>query len=101
MNNETFTRETSRTFVVAPGFAPIVALCGEGELLRRHFKAETDAGRIVIILNEKDSPDLNGDKIALCDELFIINPSGQYDDFQAAMFLTAQRMVKHIRVLKP
>ncbi len=95
-----FKRETSRTFVVAPEWAVIVALCGEGNLLRQFFKSETEAGKIVIILNEKSSPDLNTNKIALADELFIINPSGQYDDFQSAMYLTARKLEKFIRVLK-
>ena len=99
MNTQEFKRETSRTFVVAEGFAPIVALCGYGEVLKKHFRAETEDGKIVVVLTE-GSPDLNVDKIALADEVFILNPDGQYDDFQAEAFNAAEKLLKHIRVLK-
>lgn len=99
MNQTVFERKDERTIVVSEGFAPIVALCGYGETLRKHFKSESDDGRIVIVLRE-DLPVTNTDIIALADELFILNPNGQYDDFQADTFLTAQKLGKHIRVLK-
>lgn len=99
MNTQEFERETSRTFVVAEGFAPIVALCGYGETLRRAFRAETISGKIVLVLTE-DEPNLNVDKIALADEVFILNSDGQYDDFQATAFNAAEKLLKHIRVLK-
>lgn len=104
MTTEPFTRTTSRSFVVAPDFPVIVALCceeGQQALLRDHYKSERDAGRIVLTLSEKFSPEINTNHIALADELFIINPSGQYTDFTAAMFVTAQKLDKHIRCLKP
>lgn len=100
MEIKEFTRETSRTFVVAPEFSIIVALCGYGADLRHWFRLETEKGKIVIILNENSDPDLNTNKIAVADELVILNPDGQYDDFQAAMFLTAQKLEKFIRVLE-
>ncbi len=95
-----FKRDTSRTFVVAPEFPTIIALCGGGADLKQHFRSETDKGKIVIILSENSTPDLNAAKIAVADEIFIINPGGKYDDFQAAMFLTAEKLLKHIRVLE-
>lgn len=99
MNTTEFERKNERTIVISEGFAPIVALCGRGETLRKHFKDETDDGKIVIVLTE-DLPATNVDKIALADELFILNPDGQYDDFQADAYATAQVLGKHIRVLK-
>lgn len=104
MKTEEFKRETSRTFVVAAEWSVIVALCGvkaHGETLKHFFKKETEAGKIVVVLSETSSPDLNTNKIALADELFILNPGGNYDDFQAEMYLTAEKLGKHIRVLKP
>ncbi len=99
MNTKEFERENERTIIVAEGFAPIVALCGYGEVLRRIFRAETISGKIVVVLSE-ETPNLNVDKIALADELFILNPDGQYDDMQAEAFFAAQKLGKHIRVLK-
>lgn len=100
MTTEPFIRETSRTFVVAPDFPVVVTLCGYGTILRNFFRYETEQGKICITLSEKSAPELNTNKIALADELFIINPDGMYDDFQAAMLITAERLEKHIRVLK-
>lgn len=100
---DAFSRPTvgERTIFIGNDFPPIVALCAEGELLKRYFKSETDAGRIVIVLSASESQtQLNTNKLALADELFVVNPNGQYDDFQAAMFLAAKSLGKHIRVLK-
>ena len=93
-----FKREESRTFVVAPEFAIIIALCGNGADMKHWFRVETEKGKIVIVLSENSTPDLNADKIAVADEVFIINPGGQYDEFQAAIYLTAQKLEKFIRV---
>lgn len=98
-----FKRETSRTFVVAPDFPVIVALCVESKLqetLRSYYKSERDSKKIVLVLSEDFSADLNTNHIALADELFVINPSGQYDDFTSAMILTAQSLGKFVRTLK-
>jgi len=100
METKEFKREEYRSFTVTQNFAVIVALYGSGADLKHHFRSETEKGKIVIILSENSTPELNTDKIAVADELFIINPGGQYDEFQAAMYLTAQKLEKFIRVLE-
>ena len=42
----------------------------------------------------------NHQKIALADEVFILNQDGNYDDFQAEAFNVAEKLLKHIRVLE-
>jgi hypothetical protein len=97
-----FVRAEPRWFEIAGNFPVIVAICGEGELLRQHFKSETEAGKIVLSLSPNpDQAGLNYKKIELADEVFILNAENgsEYTDFQAAIFITAEKLMKHIRVL--
>jgi hypothetical protein len=99
---EEFVRANERAIVFAENFPPIVALCGEGDALRAAFKSETEAGRIVLLLSANpEQAALNYKKIELADEVFMLNTENgsQYTDFQAAIFITAEKLMKHIRVL--